>query len=377
MRKGGRPKAFTVAEMRERARRRLPRAMFDYLEGGAGSERGLDRNREALARILFAPRPLIDVSRRDLSIEMLGVRRPLPFVIAPTGLNGALRGNGDLLLARVAARNGIPFVLSTASNASIEEVARAADGERWFQLYVMDRAVADSLVERALSAGYAMLVLTVDVPVGGRRPRDIRNGFAVPFRITPRFALDCALHPGWAIDQLRCGMPQLANMAGSASGIGQQAALLRRQMDASFDWQALERLRERWPHRLLVKGLSRAEDAERCLGLGVDGVVFSNHGGRQIEDCPAPIDVLKAGRPSGGAVLADSGFRTGADIAKALALGADGVMIGRPMLYGLAAAGEAGVKEVIDILTEELDNTLALIGCPNAADLDRSFLTEF
>lgn len=368
---------FTVLQMREKARRRLPRAIFDYLDGAAGSERGLDRNRRALDEILFSPRPLVDVSRRDHSITLFGKHLPLPFILAPTGLNGVLRGSGDVLLARVAERNGIPFVLSTASTSSIEEVAQAAGGSLWFQLYVMDRDFADQLVDRAERAGYGTLVLTVDVPVGGRRPRDNRNGFAVPFRPSPRFLLDCLVHPAWTLDQLRGGLPNLANVKSTAADdIGRQATLLNRQMDASFDWAALERLRERWPRRMLVKGVLRREDAERCERLGIDGVVLSNHGGRQLEDVPSPVQLLQQARPDCGTVLVDSGIRSGADIAKALALGADAVMIGRAVLYGLAAGGEAGAQQVIDILKAELDNTLALLGCPQATALDRGFLAD-
>ena len=368
---------YTIEQMREKARRRLPRAIFDYLDGGAGSERGIARNRAALDGLVFSPRSLVDVSRRDLSITLFGERLPLPFIIAPTGLNGVLRGNGDVLLARVAARNGIPFVLSTASTSTIEDVADNAGGNLWFQLYVMDRDFADMLVERADKAGYRTLVLTVDVPVGGRRPRDQRNGFAVPFKPSPRFLADCLMHPAWTLDQLRFGLPNLANVKTAGAGdIGKQATLLNRQMDASFDWAALERLRERWPHRLLVKGVLRLDDAERCGRIGVDGVILSNHGGRQLEDAPSPVQLLGAGRPPTGTLLVDSGIRSGADIAKALALGADAVMIGRAILYGLAAGGQDGVQQVIDILKAEFDNTLALVGCADAAALDRSCLVS-
>lgn len=368
-------KAFTVEQMGEHARRRLPRAVFDYLESGAGSERGVARNRQALQRILFSPRALIDVSRRDLSINLFGESLPLPFLIAPTGLNGVLRSGGDVILARVAARNAIPFVLSSASTSSLEQVAESAGGNLWFQLYVMNRQIAAALVDRARDAGYRALVLTVDVPVGGRRPRDERNGFGVPFRISPRFVRDCMLHPRWALQQLRGGLPELANLAtGEAVDIAMQAAFLRRQMDATFDWRALEELRQRWPRKLLVKGVQRIEDVQRCFELGVDGIILSNHGGRQIEDCPAPIDTLRSCPPGQGPLLVDSGFRTGADIVKALALGGKAVGIGRATLYGLAAAGEEGVQAVIDVLRQEIDNTLALIGCPAVNLLDESHL---
>lgn len=368
---------FTIEDVRARALKRLPRAVRDYLEGGAGEERGLTRNREALSRYLFSPRTLVNVAERDLSVEYLGKRRPLPFIIAPTGLANSMRAGADVMLAKVAASNGIPFILSTAATTRIEEVAEKAGGELWFQLYVMHRDLAASLVDRAARAGYDKLVLTVDVPVGGRRPRDERNGFVLPFRMSPRFALDCALHPAWAIDQLTGGMPQLANMASpDNSNVSAQAEMLRRKMDSSFDWEALEALRARWPRQLIVKGLSRREDVERCFAIGVDAVVLSNHGGRQLEDCPAPIDSLAAIEAPAGPLLVDSGFRSGADVAKALALGAGGVLLGRATLYGVAAGGEDGVQAVIDILKAELDNTLALLGCPRADALSRDVLVQ-
>jgi (S)-mandelate dehydrogenase len=236
----------------------------DYLE----SERGLRRNRAAFETICFEPWRLLDVSQRDLSIALFGRTQSMPLVIAPTGLNGALWPDGDVLLARAAAKAGIPFGLSTASNATIKDVADRAGGELWFQLYVVQRALAEALTKRALAAGYKTLVLTVDVPVNGKGERDMRNGFAVPFRYSPRAVLDRALHPVWSVRQLRHGLPELANFAGPASSdVNAQAALMKRQMDASFAWNDLKALRDAWPHTLLVKGLLRAEDAERCVQL--------------------------------------------------------------------------------------------------------------
>jgi (S)-mandelate dehydrogenase len=368
----------SVEDMRRRARRRLPRAVFDYIDGGAGDERGVRRNREAIERRLLKLKPLTNVSRRDLTVSFFGERLPLPFVIGPTGLNGAIMPGGDVALARAAAKFGIPFVLSTASSMSIEEVADAVDGELWFQLYVLNRDAARLFVKRALAAGYRTLVLTVDVPVGGRRDRDFRNGFGVPFHMTPRFALDCARRPGWGLRQLRGGAPQMANLrSAAAKDASSQAMLMLRQMDASFDWDDLKALRDEWPHRLIVKGLTDPADCARCYALGVDGVVLSNHGGRQLEDVVSGFDVIQHVEiPDGRALLVDGGVRRGADIVKALALGADAVMLGRATLYGLAAAGQAGVEQVIETLRLEIDNTLALVGCPNAAELDRGVLQD-
>lgn len=367
-----------VEDYRRLAAKRLPRMVFDYLDGGAESERGLRRNREAFETICFEPWRLLDVSQRDLSIELFGRRQPMPLVIAPTGLNGALWPDGDVLLARAAARAGIPFALSTASNATIEDVANRAGGELWFQLYVVQRALAEALTKRALAAEYKTLVLTVDVPVNGKRERDMRNGFAIPFRYSPRAVLDGALHPDWLLRQLRHGLPELANFASAGShDVNAQAALMNRQMDASFAWDDLKALRDAWPHTLLVKGLLRAEDAEHCIQLGADGVIISNHGARQLEDVAAPIEKLTtfAGRID-RPILIDSGFRRGADVVKALALGARAVMLGRATLYGLAARGEEGAADVLRILRQEIDTTLALIGCARAADLSPAFIQD-
>lgn len=355
----------TVEGYRRLAARRLPRMVFDYLDGGAEGERGLARNLDAFAGVCFRPRRLTDVSQRDLSVELFGRRQGLPLVIAPTGLNGALWPDGDVLLARAAADAGIPFVLSTASTTTIEDLADRAGGDLWFQLYVVQRSLAQALTKRALAAGYKTLVLTVDVPVNGKRERDLRNGFAIPFRPSARIVLDVARHPAWLLRQLRHGLPQLANFGSPGAGgdVNAQAALMKRQMDASFAWDDLDALRQSWPHTLVVKGLCRVEDAERCEAMGVDAVVLSNHGGRQLEDAPAPLALLRgmAGR-LGRPVLIDSGVRRGADVVKAAALGASAVMLGRATLYGLAARGGAGVAHVLDILRAEVDTTLALIG---------------
>jgi (S)-mandelate dehydrogenase len=280
------------------------------------------------------------------------------------------------MLARAAAKAGIPFVLSTAATSSIEDIAKACDGEWWFQLYVMERDFAEELCRRALAAGCRTLVLTVDCQIGGRRERDTRNGFVVPFRMSPRFFAQCAIRPAWALGQLRHGLPQFGNIdVGPTAGAASQAVLMQRKLDASYAWKDFKALREAWPHRLIVKGIMRPEDALRCYEEGADGVVLSNHGGRQIEDVAAPIDIVpEVEVPEGRMLMVDGGFRSGADIVKALALGAQAVMIGRPTLYGMAAAGEDGASAVIEMLREDVMRTLGLIGCPRAEDLSREFL---
>lgn len=364
-------KPIKIDDYRLLAQRRTPRAVFDLLEGGAEDERGLAHNRAVFERFRFRPRRFVDVSRRSLATELFGRSLDAPLAIAPTGLNGVFWPQGDLILAQAAADAGIPFALSTAASMSIEQIARQSDGEHWFQLYVVNPDVADVLVQRALAADYSALLLTVDVAINGFRERDMRSGFRVPFRYTPSLILDGALHPRWSLDFLRHGPPTLANLRADSMTPQAQAALLNRQMDATFDWDDLKRLRDRWPRKLMVKGVLEPEDAARCLALGVDGVILSNHGGRQLDDAPSPLDVLQDTVACAGSapVLVDSGFRRGSDVIKALALGADLVLLGRAVLYGLAARGRAGVDDVLRMITAEMDCMLAQIGCASVADL--------
>ncbi|NKJ45060.1 MULTISPECIES: alpha-hydroxy-acid oxidizing protein [unclassified Novosphingobium] len=366
----------TIDDYRREAKRRLPRMVYDYVEGGAGSERGLDRNRDAFAKYLLSPRRLVNVQQRRQSVAPLGSSWAAPFAVAPMGLNGVVRPGGDLALAKAAARMGIPFCLSTASTSTIEEVAAATSGEIWFQLYVVQRNLAEDLVRRAAAAGCTTLVLTVDVAVNGERIRDKRSGFGVPFRYTPRIMWDAATHPVWSLRQVFAGWPELAHFRVAGTGdVEAQAALMGRQMDASFDWEALAVLRDAWQGKLLVKGILAPGDASHCEKLGVDGLIISNHGARQIEDVMAPIDALPAIRRACQLpLLLDSGIRHGADVVKAIALGAAGALIGRPLLYGLAARGARGADDVFALLSQQIDNTLALIGCPDIAMLDETYI---
>lgn len=372
------PGVFSVSDYRTEAQRRLPKMVFDYLEGGADDESRLRHNRAAFDRWELRPRRLTDVSTRDQSIDLFDRRIPSPLVIAPTGLNDAFWPKGDLALARAAGKAGIPFALSTASNMSIEEVAKGADGDLWFQLYVVHRDLARSIVKRARSASYSTLILTTDVAVNGFRERDLRNGFAMPVKASVRAALDGLSHPRWLWSYLSNGMPQLKNFStNDASDTASQAAVLRREMDASFNWDDLRRLRDEWPGKLLVKGIVTAEDAAQCIEVGADGVVVSNHGGRQLADLPVPLDVLPgiSDLSANANVIFDSGIRRGTDVIKAIALGATAVMLGRATLYGLAAKGEVGVGDVIEIIQQEIDRTLALIGCSSISKLDGTYLS--
>lgn len=371
--------ALDVFDYRKLAKNRLPKIVFDFLEGGSGSERSLTHNLEVFDRISLKPRRLADFSKRNLAKEILGKKRDLPFMIGPTGGNGALWPDADIALAKAAEKANVPFSLSTASTSSIEELAKNANGDRWFQLYVSNREQSEAMVKRALDAGYSTLVVTLDVAVNGLRYRDQRNGFKIPIKMSPHIIWDGMTHPGWSYDYMMNGEPQLANFVNKdATDTASQKAAMSRSLDASFDWDSLQWLRGIWPHKLLVKGILNADDAVKCIENGADGVILSNHGGRQLSEVISPLQVLAETRKKmdSGTLLIDSGYRRGSDIVKALALGADGVLLGRATLYGVAANGEDGVSDVISILKNEVDNTLAQIGCADVNDLDSSYLME-
>ena len=322
------------------------------------------------------PSALVDVSHVDASIELFGRRHPLPLVIAPTGLNGLFWPDGDLALARAAAAANIPFAMSSASNARLERIPMETGGVNWFQLYVMgDRKTAERMMTRARGSGYTALMLTVDVPVSGYRQRDLNNGFMLPFKLKPGLALDVALHPRWLTGLMRGGMPNFVNLADADSGetsIEAQAALLSRSLDPSLIWENLSWIRRHWPGTLLLKGILNPDDARLAEAHGVDGLIVSNHGGRQLDAAQASIEILPEIIAAVGdrlPVLVDSGFRRGTDIVKALALGAWAVLLGRATLYGLAADGERGVTAVLQLLAEDITRTLALMGTPGVGQL--------
>ncbi len=370
--------ALNVMDYRALAKDRLPKMVFDFLEGGAADERALVHNREVFSRLNLRPRRMVDISKRDLSVQLFGRTQAAPFMIAPTGMNGALWHEGDLALVRAAQEAGIPFALSTASSSSIEEVAEVSTGDRWFQLYVSDRKASETLVNRAKAAGYSTLVLTSDVAINGLRERDVRNGFSLPMKMSPGTIWDGMTHPRWSMDFMVHGMPPMGNFVSkAASDTNKQSTMMSRSMDATFDWEALKGLRKLWPGTLLVKGILNADDAVRCVAEGADGVILSNHGGRQLGDVISPLQVLAETRSKiTQPILIDSGYRRGSDIVKALALGANSVLLGRATLYGLAAKGQEGVADVIKILKAEVDNTLAQIGCPRVQDLTPNYLTD-
>ena len=371
---------ITIEDLRKRARRRLPRAVFDYIDGAAEDEVTLRRNRAAFQRLTFRPRVLVDVSQINQATTVLGQRLQTPIILAPTGLCGMASYRGEVPAARAAVRTGSVFTLSTMSAVSIEDVAREAPGPHWFQLYVWrDRALTRSLVERAQAAGYTALMLTVDVPVLGQRERDLRNGATIPPRVTVRNALDSAQKIGWLWRMARNPWIDFANVKDARAGQQGRAFALGRyvneQFDPSVDWDDLAWFRALWPGPLALKGLMTGEDAQRAVDGGVDAVIVSNHGGRQLDGLPAAIDVLPEVVDAVGGraeVLLDGGVRRGSDVVKALALGARACLIGRPYLYGLGASGQAGAEQAISILRAEIARVLALLGRPTLADLDRT-----
>ncbi len=373
--------AYSIEDLRRLAKKRLPRAVFDFFDGGAEDELTLRANREAFERVRLAPRVLNDVAHVDTTTMLLGAPSQLPIVVAPTGAVGFGWRGGDVAIARAAARAGIPYTLSTTATASIERIAQEAQGRLWFQAYILKkREFTLGLIERARHAGYEALMITVDLPVGGKRERDFRNDFSIPFRYTAKNVLDFARRPLWALSMLRYGVPVMENMTGftpDAQSAAATASSVGRNYDPSFDWDSLKQLRDRWPRKFIVKGIARPEDAERLAVLGCDALVVSNHGGRQLDGAVASADALPAiARAVGDRldVLVDGGIRRGRDVVKALALGARAVMIGRATLYGACAGGEPGAVRAIEILRDELTRTMQLCGVRTLREIDRELL---
>jgi L-lactate dehydrogenase (cytochrome) len=376
-------RAVTIDDLRRLARRRLPRAVYDFIEGGSGDELTVTRNRAAFERLLFEPRVLVDVSKRDQSTVVLGERVETPVILSPTGMAGLSWPKGEVAAARGAHDAGTIYTLSTHSSCSIEEVAAGAPGPLWFQLYVwQNRDLTRSFVDRARAAGYRALLLTVDVQVVSRRERDLRNGFTIPPRVTLRNVVDTLRRVGW-VRRVLMGQPRLtlANLVGAPGAprtdIVTLAGVANRQVDASIAWADLAWFRSLWSGPLLLKGVMTVADARKALEHGVDGLVVSNHGGRQLDGTRATIEALPEIADAVGhrmEVLLDGGVRRGADVVRALALGAKAVMVGRPYLYGLASGGQGGVRRALEIFMREIDHVLALSGVPRVADLEPSLV---
>jgi (S)-mandelate dehydrogenase len=374
-------KAINIEDLRVLARRRLPRAIFDFFDGGAEDEVSLRANRAAFERVRLLPKVLVNVSSVDTRISLWGTESGLPLAIAPTGGISAGRFGAELILARAAKAAGVPFTMATPSAFSIEQVAQEVGGRLWFQLYcVRNLDFRRALVERAKNAGYEAILVTVDLPVSGKRERDPRNGFHTPYSPNWRNSKDVVFKPSWALDMLRNGLPGMANLAGypfsTPSGTDIVTAV-GREMDAGLDWDYIQRLRDQWPGKLLLKGVERPDDAERAVSVGCDGVVVSNHGGRQLDGAAATLDALPEVSKRVGSkitVLLDGGVRRGVDILKARALGAHGVLTGRATLFGAMAGGEAGALRALEILATELERAMRLCGVRSMAEIGAELL---
>jgi L-lactate dehydrogenase (cytochrome) len=371
-----------IADLRATGRRLIPRPVFDYVDGGADEELSLRANIRAFRKFRFQPRTLVDVSEPDTAAAFLGSVAPLPLALAPTGYTRMMHPRGEIAAARAAQRHGLPYTLSTMATTTIEAVAEAlsrrpagpdrppGQPDLWFQLYILrDRGLNKELVDRAAAAKYRVLVVTVDCFVTGHRTRDRRNGLVIPPELTAQTLLSIAAKPGYWTRMLRSPAIDFANFAGhEAVTIEGTGALF----NPAITWDDIAELRARWPGRLVVKGPLGPEDAARAVSVGADGVQLSNHGGRQLDRTVPPVDTIAAVRDTVGpdiSVLVDSGVRHGSDIAVALALGADACAIGRAYLYGLMAGGEAGVDKALDILAEQFERTMQLLGVRSVAEL--------
>jgi (S)-mandelate dehydrogenase len=375
--------AINIEDLRQLARRRIARIVFDYIDGGVEDEAGLLRNREAFSRWRLVPHYLQDISRRQQTASLFGRDYASPFGIAPTGLVAFAHPGADLLLAQAAAEANVPFIMSGAATASIEQVMAVAPRHAWFQLYVSrETAVTEDLIRRAAAAGVETLVLTVDVPVHSKRERDWRNGFVPPVKPSMSCVLDMLCHPRWLAGLLRHGLPRFENWApyaGDKASARDIAAYFTSQIPFTQTWFDLERIRRVWAGKLVLKGVLAPTDALRALDCGVDGVIVSNHGGRQLDCAPAPLEMLPAIRAAVAGqmtVMLDGGIRRGSDILKAWALGADFTFVGRPALYGVAADGLPGAQRALQILQQEIDLTLAQLGCADLGMLTGELLRE-
>jgi (S)-mandelate dehydrogenase len=365
--------ANTIDDLREVARSVLPRMVFDYADGGAQSESTMRENRAVFDRHRLLSLAPVDVHQRSAAITLFGATFKMPVIIGPTGYAGAFWPKGDLALARAAAKAGIPFVVSNGANSSLEDIAASSEGQKWLQVYIAhDREQTLALVRSAKAIGFRTLEVTVDTALPGRRLRDIRNGFSIPYRWNVRRVVDVLRHPGWMLRALPHGAPRpgLMNLEKGKSW-ATVSDYVRSQINPSVDWGHLKWLRDHWDGQLIVKGLLDPERVPQVLAAGYDGIVISNHGGRQLDGAMSTLEMLPEFVAAAGGripVLVDSGFRTGTDILKALALGATAVQVGRATLYGLSAGGEAGVDRALEILRIELDLAMALTGLPRLAD---------
>ena len=376
------PVITCIEDLRLLAKRRVPKMFYEYADSGAWTESTYRANETDFAPIRLRQRVAVDIDKRSLVSTMVGQPVSMPIALAPVGLTGMQHADGEILAARAAAKAGVPFTLSTMSICSIEDVAENTDAPFWFQLYVMrDRDFIARLIERARAAQCSALVLTLDLQVMGQRHKDIRNGLSAPPKPTLANLINLATKPRWCLGMLKTKRRTFRNIAGHAKGVDDLSSLsswTNQQFDPSLDWDDVKWVRDQWKGKLILKGILDADDVEPAVASGADALIVSNHGGRQLDTAPATIDVLPvvadavAGRAE---VLVDGGVRRGTDVVKALALGARAVLIGRPVLWGLAVDGEAGVGHALAMLRRELDLAMALCGCPDVAAITRDLIT--
>lgn len=371
-------------ELRRLAKRRLPKIAYDFIEGGADGEEGLDRNFDAFSRYSLVPRYLVDVTKRDLSTELFGRRYSSPVGIAPTGLAALFRPGADLMLARAARDANVPFIMSGTGTGSIEDLGREAPDHGWYQLYAAkDKTISDDMIRRCKDAGLKTLVFTVDVPVHSNRLRNKRNGMSRPLKMPLKTKLEALLHPGWMVDYYRNGGQFMFSNWEAYAGTGAKgdadkvAAFVATQTAPAMTWDDVKRFRDQWPGNFVLKGIMHPRDAEIARDAGVDGIMVSNHGARQLNTAPSPIEVFPAIRDAVGdkmTLMLDSGVRGGSDAVTALCLGAKFVFVGRMTLYAVAAGGERLASRALEIMRNEVDLTMGQMGAPNIASLGPDFL---
>lgn len=377
-------KAYNIEDLRKMAKRRLPKVIFDYLDGGADDETTLRNNRGAFSSYDLIARALVDVSELSTATTVLGEELSLPVILSSTGANRLFHTDGEIAAARAASAAGTVFATASSAMTSLEDVTAAASGPNWFQLYVWkDRGVLHEHMRRCKEAGYKTLILTVDCQKSGNRERDFYNEFSFPLRMTPKTIMDGIRHPSWTWSYLTSPTFSFPNIEGSVikkdSDMSSVVKWFGEQLDCSFTWDDAAKLVESWDGKMIIKGLASAEDAKIAADIGAAAVVVSNHGGRQLDHAVSPIDILPEVVNAVGdrvEVLVDSGFRRGTDIIKALALGARAVLVGRPYLYGLAAGGEAGVARALELLHAEISRNMALMGLKSIEDITPACLRQ-
>jgi isopentenyl diphosphate isomerase/L-lactate dehydrogenase-like FMN-dependent dehydrogenase len=370
-------KIFSIKDARELSRKRLPKLVFDFIDGASGDEKLAEINSIALDQIRLEPKVLRNVEKRSLKKKVLGYEFNFPFGFAPMGMTNLSWPGADSMLAAESARNNIPTCVSMASTTTLEEMYELSEGHSWMQLYIFqDENFVMELLERAKNTGYEVAILTVDVPVLSRRTRDDKNGFSYPFKIGPKQFFDFATHPIWSLSTLMSGIPKPMNYVTSKSGDG---IFKRKESRGSTDWNALKRVRDKWKGKLIIKGVMSPDDAIKIKEAGADAIQVSNHGGRQLDSATAAINMLPLIRKSVGSnfpLIFDSGIRSGSDIVRALAFGADYAMIGRPVMYAMGADGKKGLRRIVEIIKEEVSTTLGLVGLNDINEVTSEIVIE-